>query len=256
MIDWVKLNPLYERKAYRIVNKHIKAIIKKLPIDNFSLFNYEILIELNITYQQIYNMFLDIYKTIGLDYGNRVYNELEKTKKANILLNEQLLKEILLFLSNEGGVKIVTVRQTLIEELIKSIQKSLGENGTIVDLRNAIFESVIKNQSYKKWMALRIARTETTFAAGFTAMKTAEQSDLVLQKEWISVLDNRTRIDHRLVDNNVVDFNEPFIMASGSLLQYPGDTSAPANEVINCRCTIAFIPKRDAEGNLILKNRI
>jgi hypothetical protein len=253
MIDWVKLNPLYERKSYRIVQRHIKKILTRIPIDNATLRDYKLLIELNITHEQIYKMFLEIYKTIGLDYGNRVYKELEKTKKANILLNEQLLKEILLFLSNEGGVKIVTVRNTLIEDLIKAIQTSLGENGTIVDLRNAIYESVTKNQAYKKWMALRIARTETTFAAGFTAMKTAEQSDLVLQKEWISVLDNRTRRDHKIVDGTIVDFDSPFIMASGASLQYPGDTKAPANEVINCRCTIAFVPKRDANGMLILK---
>jgi len=166
----------------------------------------------------------------------------------------KLLKEILLFLSNEGGVKIASVHDTLIGDIIKSIQNSLGENGTVIDLRNAIQSLIEKSQTFYKWQSLRISRTETTSASNFSAIKTAEMSDLVLQKEWISVIDNRTRYDHRFENGQFTDLDKPFIMQSGALLQYPGDTTAPANEVINCRCTVAFVPKRDAEGNLILKS--
>jgi hypothetical protein len=156
-------------------------------------------------------------------------------------------------LSNEGGVKITSVRDTLIEDVIKSIKQTLGINGTVIDLQNAIYVIIRKSQTFYKWQALRIARTETTSASGLSAIKTAENSDLVMSKSWISVLDNRTRLDHRIEDGQSVDLNEPFIMSSGAKLDYPGDTKAPANEVINCRCTIAFIPKRDADGMLIFK---
>lgn len=252
-MNWQKQHHIYERKAYTIVQKHIKKILSSIPVDNMELYNYEILITINIHQKDVYDMFVDIYKTIGLNYGNKVNNSLEKVKKANVLFNETLLKEILLFLSTEGGVKITSVRDTLIKDIIDSIKKTLGDNGTVIDLRNAIYEIISKSQTFYKWQALRIARTETTSASGLSAMITAQQSDLVLQKKWISVNDNRTRLDHRIEDNQVVDLEQPFIMQSGAVLQYPGDTSAPANEVINCRCTMAFIPKRDADGNLILK---
>lgn len=253
MINWSKLQPLYERKAYRVVQKHIKSILSGIPINNASLITYEWLIEANITEEQIKAMFLEIYNTIGLNYGNRINNEIEKTKKANILFNEYLLQQILLFLSNEGGVKIVSVRETLIADVIKAIKESLGENATIIELQNAIQKIVSRSQTFYKWQSLRIARTETTSASNLSAIKTAEASDLLMEKEWISVLDSRTRLDHKIEDGQKVDLDKPFIMASGAKLDYPGDTKASANEVINCRCTIAFKAKRDEEGMLIFK---
>jgi len=258
MIDWQKLQPLYERKSYRIVQKHIKQILNKIPYQNATLNTWELLIYGNIHEEQIKAMFTELYTTIGLNYGNRVNKELEKVKKANVLFNENLLREILLFLSNEGTGKIVSVHNTLIEEVIKAIKDQLGENATVIELQNAIFNVVSKSQTYFKWQALRIARTETTFASQYAAMKTAGQSDLVLTKTWLSINDNRTRDDHRGVNEQTVDYNDYFVLPSGVKMSFPGaltnDTGhVPANEVINCRCNVVFTPKRDSDGNLILK---
>jgi len=258
MIDWPKLQPLYERKAYRIVQKHIRAILNGIPVSNASVSTWEYLIQANITEQQIKVMFTEIYSTIGINYGNRINKGLEKTKKANVLFNEELLKEILLFLSNEGGAKIVSVHSTLIESVIEGIKLQLGVNATVIDIQRAIYNIVSKSQTFYKWQALRIARTETTTSSNFAAIHTAQQSDLVLDKTWISATDNRVRPDHLSVNGKTVSFDDYFMMESGVRMKFPGamynDLGAvPPNEVINCRCTIAFVPKRDSEGNLILK---
>jgi len=253
MTNWNKLQPRYEKKAYRIVQKHIKLILGRIPVDNTNLNNYEIIIELNINREDVFKMFLELYNTIGIDYGNRVNKDLEKVTKANTLFNDYLLKEILLFLSNEGGVKITSVRDTLVRDIIDTIKTQLGENATVVDLMRAIQAITSKVGTFYKYQSLRIARTETTAASGFAAMKTAEASNLVLQKTWIATLDNRTRRDHFRQDGQSVDLDDTFVMFSGKTVRYPGDPIADADEVINCRCTIAFTPKRDADGMLIFK---
>jgi len=255
MINWEKLQPLYERKAYRIVQRHIKNILSNIPVNNVSIGTYKYLIEANITEEQIYKMFNELYDNIVLNYGNRINKDLEKVQKQNILFNEYLLQQILLFLSNEGGVKITSVRDTLVADVIKSIEDSLKENATVIDIQNAIYEIVRQRSTFYKWQALRIARTETTSASSFAAMKTAESSNLVMVKQWISVLDKRTRLDHYSENGQRVELDEPFVMTSGQTLNYPGDSKASPSQVINCRCTVAFIPKRDADGMLILKNR-
>lgn len=255
-MDWNKQRNIYERKAYFIVQKHIKMILSGIPVDNVNLSNYELLIELNISKEQIYSMLREVYTTIGLNYGNKVNSSLEKVKKANLLFNENLLKEILLFLSNEGGIKITSIRNTLIEDIVKALQIAIGENGTVIDLRNALYNIISKSQTFYKWQALRIARTETTSASNYSAIKTAEMSDLVLDKIWISVQDNRTRItpyDHLDMNNQKQELGKPFFVG-GENINYPGDTKASAGNIINCRCGLGFVPKRDAEGNLILKN--
>ena len=219
------------------------------------MYTYEVEVDVSIMREDILKMYRELYQTIGIDYGNKINKTLEKTKKANVLFNNELLKEILLFLSSDGGVRITSVRDTLVADVIKSIQKSLGENGTVIDLRNAIQSIIEKNQTFYKWQSLRIARTETTTSSNFAAIKTAEQSDLVLDKIWISVQDNRTRItpyDHFDMNNQKQELEKPFFVG-GENIQYPGDAKASAGNTINCRCTIAFIPKRDADGMLILK---
>jgi len=255
-MNYLKLHRIYERKAYRIVQKHVSYMLRGIPFNNVSLNTYEATIQSNITKEKVFLMYRELYETIGITHGNRINKEIEKVKKANVLFNEVLLREILLFLSTYGGVKITSVRDTLASDIIKTIKDSLGENATIVDLQNAIYALISKSQSFYKWQALRIARTETTSASNFAAMKAAEESDLVMQKIWISVQDNRTRItpfDHLDMNGVKQDLEKPFFVG-GQNIQYPGDIKASPGNVINCRCTVSFIPKRDADGMLIIKN--
>ena len=234
------------------MQKHIKKILGNIPTNNVSLGTYKILFYTNITEEQIKEMFIDIYKNVGYDYNKRIKKEIEKTTK-NVLFTDSFLQDILLFLSSEGGSKITSVRGTLIEDIIKEIEKQLKDNTSIIALQDAILEIVQKSQLFYKWQALRIARTETTFASAFAAMRAASQSNYEMTKEWISVKDDRTRNDHRIENGQIVDFDEPFIMNDGTQMQYPGDPKGTPGQVINCRCTIAFKAKRDKDGNIIFK---
>lgn len=252
MINWERLQYMYERKAYRVVQKHIKKILGEIPLNNISLSNYQILVYSNITEDKIKEMFVDIYTTVGYDYNKRIKKEIERTTK-NVLFSDSFLQDILVFLSGEGGAKIVSVRGTLIEDIIKAIEDKLKNDTSLINLQNAIYEIVQRSQQFYKWQALRIARTETTFASAFAAMRAASQSNFEMTKEWIAAKDDRTRKDHRLENGQVVDFKDPFIMNDGSQLQYPGDPKGTASQVINCRCTIAFKAKKDKDGNIIFK---
>lgn len=250
----MNLQRKYEKTAYRIVQKHIRTILQSIPTNNATINTYVYLIKGNISEDQIRKMFIEIYRTIGFDYGNRIKKTLEKTRKDNILFNDELLKQILLFLSNEGGIKIVSVRDTLVSDIVQQIQIALQRQGTIIDLQNAIYNVIGNPAKFYKWQALRIARTETTSASGFAAYEAAKDSDYFLTKKWIAATDDRTRHDHIIENGQIVDFEEPFIMADGSKMDYPGDIKAKPNQIINCRCTLAFKGKRDAEGMLIFKN--
>ena len=128
MINWERLQYMYERKAYRVVQKHIKKILGEIPLNNISLSNYQILVYSNITEDKIKEMFVDIYTTVGYDYNKRIKKEIERSTK-NILFSDSFLQDILVFLSGEGGAKIVSVRGTLIEDIIKAIEDKLRKEG-------------------------------------------------------------------------------------------------------------------------------
>lgn len=65
----------------------------------------------------------------------------------------------------------------------------------------------------------------------------AKAMGIALKKEWLATLDARTRPAHRVADGQQVDVDEPFIL-DGYKLMFPGDKSAPAYLVYNCRCTM------------------
>lgn len=71
-------------------------------------------------------------------------------------------------------------------------------------------------------------------------MATANVSRDDIEQTWNAVDDARTRFTHRILDGQVRRLGEPFRSVSGALLMYPGDPSAPAEEVINCRCHLGF----------------
>jgi uncharacterized protein with gpF-like domain len=91
-----------------------------------------------------------------------------------------------------------------------------------------------------------IARTEagTSVNAGTFATYIVEG---VEEKEWVSVRDDRTRdsgdeFNHLDMDGTIVGINEKFDV-DGELLDYPGDPTASAGNVCNCRCTMVPVVK-------------
>ena len=88
--------------------------------------------------------------------------------------------------------------------------------------------------------AIRNARTMMTGvqnAGRIDAMKRAKGIGIPVRKQWLATTDARTRHWHRELDGEIVDENKPFENAVGKIM-FPGDPSADAANVFNCRCTL------------------
>ena len=66
-MNYQKQHSIYERKAYRIIQYHIKKILNKIPYKVVSFNTYEATINANITEQDIYAMFKGIYTKRGYE---------------------------------------------------------------------------------------------------------------------------------------------------------------------------------------------
>lgn len=85
--------------------------------------------------------------------------------------------------------------------------------------------------------AMRIARTEAhriQCKAAYDAQHKAKSKGADVVKQWDSTLDGKTRDSHRAIDGEIKELDEKF--SNG--LEYPGDPSGAAGEVINCRCSL------------------
>lgn len=120
---------------------------------------------------------------------------------------------------------------------------NLGES--IPDL-TARVDNVLSTTRSERWpnRAVVIARTETIGAlnAGradaFAAV--AEEVDQPMEKLWLATSDARTRRTHREADGQRVPVASRFTVG-GFELAFPGDPTGPAQEVIQCRCTMLLV---------------
>lgn len=111
------------------------------------------------------------------------------------------------------------------------------------------------------YRARRIVRTELGMAANFGNNLAAEEVEFEVDKEWITANDHRVRDSHRKMDGQLLDTDLPFevpiykgkTLIGSENMTGPGDPQATAGNVINCRCTIALVPRRDENGDLVMK---
>jgi hypothetical protein len=88
-----------------------------------------------------------------------------------------------------------------------------------------------------------IARTETLSAFNTANYESLQQlTDRGVPREaikrtWVTSRDGRERDSHAEADGQQVGLDEPF-QVGGVMMMHPGEMGAPAEEVINCRCTV------------------
>src|SRR5690606_18759814 len=120
-----------------------------------------------------------------------------------------------------GGKNIKLLTDTYVDAVVAEIKKATFENETIIQMRDRIFKTVNKPNFYK-WQALRIARTETTFAMNQAAQISGEVSGIEMEKVWITAIDGRERDTHREVNGKAVPLNG-FFDVGGEKMAFPGD---------------------------------
>jgi uncharacterized protein with gpF-like domain len=233
-------------------------MVLRIPFEVLTSSNHQYLISAFINESQIQNIYFENYLKVGTHYGNKIGRGIPKDKKEfSPDMFPQLFRSSLVeWLNENAGLKITSIRQTLVDFVIKEVSKGFEEGLDVRTIARNI-EKIVRSRNFYRWQALRIARTETTAAANYGATVAMEQSGLVMEKLWISSNNSRTRqiekgdrYDHIDMEGVRVGKND-FFNVQGDLIRFPGDPKGQAANVINCRCTVALVPKRDENGRLI-----
>ncbi len=95
----------------------------------------------------------------------------------------------------------------------------------------------------------RTAVTGAQNAGRIDRMHQAQEMGIRVRKKWLAAHDDRVRDSHAELDGTVVDVDEDFVTINGNHIAFPGDPSAPPEEVYNCRCTLVYVYP-DFEGSV------
>jgi HK97 family phage portal protein len=179
--------------------------------------------------------------TVGAEHGQSLIG-----KKAAKEISEETRRFFNMWVDSYGLELAKDINDTTKKKLRKVLSESIEQGDSLANqIKKLIAASDGMFDEDKKWRAELVARTEscTTMNAGSTALY---QSEGIEMKEWISVQDDRTRDSHLIMDGVVVPITDKFEVpatsqSEGAWMDYPGDPTAPAGEVCNCRCTTAPI---------------
>jgi uncharacterized protein with gpF-like domain len=206
-----------------------------------------------------------LYKESAILFGNAVYRAVGVMgQKSNTFgLNNEWVSEVISFLIQYGFTLVSNMTQTTKVKLQEIVAKGIEEGKSIDQITKDIMSD--ETTGYSVMRAKRIARTEVMRASNYAAMIGADKHPFEVDKVWISAKDNRTRriprnnYDHVKMNGQKVGWADDFTSTGKKgdlvLAGFPGDPTTPAGFSINCRCTVGFEPKRDANGKLIRKQK-
>lgn len=168
-----------------------------------------------------------------IDFSNYQFQQLASLRKTSFTerTSRYLRREALL---KADAINFSTIR-IIKRVIIKGNQAGLGQEGIAKLIYDKVGSSSLIDSRVRT-----IARTETHNAATYAMQEAAEETELKLVREWVSVSDDRTREAHADADGQQVGMDEPFII-DGEEIDIPGEGS-PENS-INCRCSIIYTPE-------------
>lgn len=195
-------------------------------------------VESELNENAIREVYKDLYGEVGLLFAGDTFEGLLPKRKQDDTLDNIWLDRMREFATTEAGERIKEVAKQTVTKIRNVLENGIQEGHGI----EKIAREIERSSWVSRTRARRIARTEIVSASNEGSMMGARSTSLNLQKEWLDTPDSRTRFTHvEAGRQDPIDINESF-RVGGYQADYPGDPSLPASEVVNCRCTQAFIP--------------
>lgn len=195
----------------------------------------------------IQNAMIQYYQYAGLVSAKWQYGKFKDGYKSlfdNIgSFLKQWLTELQMYVYTDLALMIQNINDTTTQQ-IQRILDDAQTNGYGKEKAARLIVDATSGDIAKA-RALTIARTEGTRAAskGHRLASDAwkKQTGQNQYKQWIPIVDNRTRPDHLEMDNTLPIPEDDKFNVGGSPMDAPGDVNAPADETINCRCRAVFL---------------
>lgn len=232
----------------KIWTNQIAAVLQKAGIAAGAAFNPsnfgtvqgaidEVFDVLPFLYNRLYNQVAEVF---AIRAGTAARRLMGQEQRADVF---DETAESRRWIRAQTGSRIVQVSNNTIKAVKRFISRSFIDGLTT----DEIARGLVNNGIFGRARAFRIARTEVVAASNagnnFATAKVLPNERF--QKVWLSSRDIRVRDTHFAVDGQAVDLDAAFKLAGGSL-RFPGDSTlgASASEIVNCRCTTIYKPKK------------
>lgn len=179
------------------------------------------------------------YRSVIEAFGLRMLRNQKQDSQFELLIRDYMR------VSGLGAVKKIsdTTRKDLVKVMLEADKEALGTRY----VADQIFQSTRGN--YSRARSATISRTETHNAASYANDMVVKEMNIPnLQKQWVSVTDDRTRSKHAALNGTIIPIDDDFVVPTDfgtALMNRPGDSRGGAANVVNCRCVLLYVQPED-----------
>lgn len=242
-------------KGYKRIDREIARVYKSYADSDGKLYMSEML-----KYDRIKKTELEVARVIG-----KIYRENNKlTRQLLKDMSDKSYKSMIKEAEKQTSKRVPTINKDVfiteeVNKLVAGINWNDRNNKHKADLiykAHGIIKDGLEHGKTYNTMAndikgllgddiskpLTVARTEghrIMESSKLEAVKDIEKAGIKVEKEWLTMGDERVRSSHTQMDGVRVKIDEEFTLPSGIKTQAPGLSGDPAED-INCRCILVY----------------
>lgn len=178
----------------------------------------------------------DIYKV----NSDMMFSRLNDSTNINFTLVPRRQVEIILDDTQSVFSKLAYQHLGQNRVIRQRLQSELAQATLLGESQEKLIARIQKVTGMAEYQARRVAQTERTRVqsqARADALHEAAGMGITVTKRWSTRM-VRSRDSHIALNGVEIPENEKFVTIWGNTLDYPGDPSAPAREVVNCHCVL------------------
>ena len=236
------------RRLFREINQDFRAELARTgQVIRASEFNADMVALLRRHYRRVLRKFgRQIRTELKSSNGHREY------KREHKQTNEEIAEAQRLFIQQTSEQHARLILQTTQDNLNNKTQEAQQEFNEENPLASTINDAALAAIALSASLGFRqLIPGKATIISATEVQNSAEQFKLNEatgledggeienpEKQWATILDERTRLSHVDADGQIQPLRQPFNVQNQSLRR-PGDTSlgATLDNIINCRCS-------------------
>jgi hypothetical protein len=234
----------FERKRQSFESKYTRRIIKAIN-DQLEIYRDASTIadfRKPIDPEIMKEVYTELYMQVGDSFARSTFSGLKSMPYTETKEEPAWIAQLQKLIDYDLRDRLRGLNETTRKKVDDIVQKALenGENTQQIKERIMGVRGLGSLNGTTPARAETISNTEIVTASNAGSLIGAISTGLNFDKQWLTTLDGGARDSHKDANQQRVGKSEPF-RVGGADLQFPGDPNAPAEEVINCRCTQIYI---------------
>lgn len=213
---------IYQKQYQEVLKKQIDNVLEQLHTNEYTTVQ-----------DYLVNCYNDGYLGVMYDLAGQGIPFIIPINQEQVVKALQTDSKISTSLYTRLGEDVRQLKTNIRAQLSRGIANGSSWN----DIASTIAKDMKSDYNKAYNNAIRITRTEghrVQCQSAYDAQVKAKEKGADVVKQWNATLDGKTRPSHKMVDGEIKELDEPF---SNGLMK-PGDSGAPASEVVNCRCAL------------------